>query len=175
IASREALGVTRLEFELLMLGRYYATPIVGGNPVSFKPGLRARAKTEGGEHNICRQDVFRTRDNNRAATPLRIWFTQLGGNHFNAFHLAVTHYFDGLAIIEKLNPFFFRIRYFALGARHMFFVAAVGAGYAACTLTDRGPVTVHRSVTTTQHDHPLPFNTDKVRRIFFKTHIAIHI
>src|SRR5690606_35752263 len=67
------------------------------------------------------------------------------------------------------------IHHFALGTRHVGFVAAVRTGHAVGTLTDGGTVTVHGGITTTQHHHFFTRHADKVRRVFFKTQVVVDV
>src|SRR5690606_11813866 len=97
------------------------------------------------------------------------------GHHFHAFHLTVADYGHRLAVEEELNPFFAGVGDFPARAGHILFIAAVCASHACCTLANRGAVTVHRCVTTTENHDSFAAHIDELGRIFFKPELPVHI
>src|SRR5690606_25083127 len=106
-----------------------AIPAVQFNTEGFEPGSRAGAEAEGHQHGVGRQDFFGTRNHFRTATAIFVRLTHLSGHHFHAFDFAVADNFDRLTVKQELYTFLTGIHHFALGARHIGFVAAVSTGH----------------------------------------------
>src|SRR5690606_25088916 len=101
-------------------------------------------------------------------TTTTVWLTQLCANHFHPCDLAMfTDDFDRLTVELKFHPFFTRILYFTARTRHVFFITAICTSDCLSTLTNRSPVTIHRCITTAQHNDFFALYTDVFRWLFF--------
>src|SRR5690606_15819036 len=150
--------------------------LVRANLFLVEPVGRARAETEGDDHRVRRQHLLAARDRFRTTATVGIGLAHARFHHFHASDLAAfADNLDRLAVVQELHALFLRVRHFATRTRHVFLVTTVGTGNARGTLADRGAVTVHRGITTTEHDHALALHVDEVRSVFFETEVAVGI
>ena len=161
--------------ELALRRRNHATLAVDLNLRRFKPVGRAWAETEGDDHGVGRDDLFRTRNRLGTATATGIRLAETGLDHFHAFHLVLANDGDGLAVVEELHAFFLGVLHLFARTGHVLFVTAVGAGHGLGTLTDRGAVAVHGGVTTAEHHDLLALHVDEIFSRLLETEVAVDV
>src|SRR3569832_1881846 len=164
VAAREDFRIGRLEFMLADRRRAHAAALVALDAELGETRRRVGLEAEGDDDAIGRDDLFRAGHDLRRATAARIGRAELGRHYFHAFDLVVADELDGLAIPKKLHAFFLGVGDLALRARHVSFVAAIGAKNAHHTLADRAAIAIHRGVAAAQHHHALALHVDEVTR-----------
>src|SRR3990167_8355511 len=175
IATGEDLRVAGLVLELALLRRYHAALAVGLDLEIAEPGSRAWAETEGDQHGFRRDDFLGARNRLRAATATGIRLAETSLDHFHTLNLVFTNDGDGLTVEEEFHPFFLGVFHFLARARHVFFVATIGAGYRLGALANRGTVAVHRGVAAAENDDALALHVDKIFRVLLETEVAVNV
>src|SRR5690606_14589883 len=176
VATGKDFLVAGLERERLLLLRLDATGLVRADALLVEPVGRARAETERDDDRIGRQHLLAARNRFRTTATVGIGVAHTRFDYLDTGDLAAfANDFDRLAVVQELHAFFLRVRHFATRTRHVFLVATVGTGNARRALANRGAVTVHRRVTTTEHHYALALHVDEVGGVFLEAEIAVGI
>src|SRR5690606_35135322 len=176
VATGKDFLVAGLERERLLLRRLDATGLVRANAFLVEPVGRARAETERNDDRIGRQHLLAARNRFRTTATVGIGLAHARFHHFHAGDLATfADNLDRLAVVQELHALFLRVRHFATRTRHVLLVTTVGTGDACRALANRGAVTVHRRVTTTEHHYALALHVDEVGSAFLEAEVAVGI
>ena len=117
--------------------------------------------------------MLRTGHDFRAAAAFRIRLAHLRTRHLHAAYLTVGIHFNAqrLDVELELHAFFTRVFHFALRARHVLLITAIGADDVSGVLANRGPHAVHSGVATAKNHDAFAFHADvRLVRRFAKAH-----
>ena len=140
-----------------------------------KPGSGTRTEAERDDHVVSRNDLLAARHLDRHTAAAGVSRAEFGRHDFDPLDAAFADDRHRLAVEQELHALFAGIGDLAAAARHIGFVAAVGAGDTGGTLADSAAVAVHRGIAAAEHHHALTIHVVEGLAGLGQAHVLIDI